>query len=144
MRWNIEEEENNNCRKPGFYQCQVQKVVVPTKKPDKDFEQWNIHFLDIHSGEEISVDRLFFSQKAAKFARKKIELLGIVPDENGIVDFEPDELNGKQVILELIEDDYGDEKVLVPNFNSKEKGFGYRPVTEENLKQLNIVKEIPF
>lgn len=143
MRWHIEEEDNN-CERPGFYHAQVLKVVVPPRKPDKDYDQWNIHFIDIHSGEEITVDRLYFSKKAAKFARKKIEILGMVPDENGFIDFEPDQLKGKQAILELVEDDYLDTKVLIPNFNSKEKGYGYQKPTEENMKKIKLVKDIPF
>lgn len=145
MRWHKDDDdqEDNNCGKAGFYHCQVLKVV-PIKKPDKDFEQWNIYFIDIHSGEEISIDRLFFSKKAAKFARKKIEILGMVPDENGFIDFEPDQLKGKQAILELVEDEYLSTKVLIPNFNSDHKGFGYQEPTEENMKKIKLVKDIPF
>jgi len=87
--------------KPGIYLAEVKAVKV---KRDDQFS-------------------LAFSGKALGIARKKIKALGIIPNEEGVWDFEPMELVGTRVKLTLITETWKGRDQLKPDMDTP--GFGY-------------------
>ena len=101
----------------GSYLAEVKDIKI------KRDDQFSIGFKDSESGSFLTWDCLTFKGKALGIARKKIKALGIIPDEDGVWDFEPHELIGSRVNLILIEEEWKGAKQLKPDMNTA--GFGY-------------------
>jgi len=103
--------------KPGVYLAEVKHVKV------KRDDQFSLGFKDTKSGELLCWDCLTFAGKALGIARKKIKALGIIPNEEGVWDFEPLELIGTRVKLTLVTETWKGTDQLKPDMDTA--GFGY-------------------
>lgn len=111
-------------REEGLFNCIV--VEVEEKLTRKDDDMWTLKFENTETGGVICYDNLSFGKDAKGIAFTKLKKLGIQKSADGFYECESQDLVGKEVMLDLIFDEYDGKTHLSPDISKD--GFGYSPV----------------
>ena len=113
--------EGFEVREPGQYGAEVKEINV--KETTNGDPMLTLKFFDLETDTFLCSDNLVFSEKAKGFAYRKVEMLGIIPNEGDVFELEPEELIGCRCLLNLVIEENNGKKFLKPVFSGK--GLGY-------------------
>ena len=106
---------------PGKYCAEV--VGVNSGVTIRGDEMWILEFCNIHSGNHLCIDKIFFSENAKRVGFNIIETLGIESNDDGLLEVDHHDLVGCLCVLTLIVEEHNGERFF--KLDSTAKGFGY-------------------
>jgi hypothetical protein len=119
--------EGMEPRTEGVYSGVVAEVEEKLTKNDDDM--WSIKFEDEEDGQTLCYDNLVFSKSGKGIAFTKLKNLG-VEKVDGCYECESQDLIGKTVQLNLVEETYNNKTHLTPDINAD--GFGYQLIESDD------------